>query len=263
MSLLNVLVVVAASAGLVQVMLTGQERALDRLSDTQDLVQARSLAEAGVTSVAVALRRDLVEAPESDHAGETWMQAAQDPIQFDFGTFAVTAEDLRGRLDLNALGPARLAELRVFASLLAQLDLPETLAAEIARAIAADGPIAALRDLERTGLSQEDLARLAPHVTALPTRYPVNLNAATEPLLAALFSNPAAARSLIARRKARGMLDRSDLAAFGLALPPLAGFTSDAFAVTASAAVGDSHSTLVRHILRDVETGEIVILPGY
>ena len=259
-SLLNVLVVVAAGAGLVQVMLTGQDRAIGRLAGANDAAQASALAEGGVASLATALRRDLLEAPDSDHAGEAWAEAAQEIITLDFGSFAVDVEDLRGRFDLNALGPGKLGELRVFGALLAQLDLPEVLAAQIAEIVANDGPLSAPGDLLRYGLSNADLARLADHVVTLGTRHPMNLNAVGEPLLAALLSNTAAARSLIARRTAKGFLDRSDLAALGLVQPPFSGFTSDAFMVRAMAEVGEARTILTRRILRDPEAGTIRII---
>ena len=261
-SLLNVLVVLAAGAGLVQAMLAGQERAVDRLAGAQDAAQVRALAEGGVTSMAVALRRDLSDAPEQDHLGEPWAQAAQEAITLEFGTYEIAAEDLRAKFDLNSLGPAKLAELRVFGALLTQLELPQSLALEIARVVAGQEPLSTPRDLERRGIAPADLARLAPFATALPTRHGINLNTADEPVLAALFANPAAARSLVARRRGRGALDRSDLAALGLVLPPLAGFTTDAVHVTATAEVGAARVQLTRIVLRDAETGEVRVIAG-
>ncbi|MGV6848186.1 MAG: general secretion pathway protein GspK [Marinibacterium sp.] len=261
-SLLNVLVVVAASAGLVQAMLTGQEGAVNRLGTTRDAAQARALARGGVMSVAVALRRDLKEAPETDHLAEPWAQAAQDAIAFDAGTYAVVIGDLRARFDLNALGPANLTELRVFGALLEQLDLPATLAPFIAAIIAEAGPLARPDDLIRHGVSRGDLARLTPHVTALGTRHPLNLNTADDVILTALFGNAVAAQNVLARRAAKGFVDRSDLAAFGLVAPPFGGFTSDAFEVAVTAQTGTARTRLTRHILRDAETGEMTILPA-
>ena len=94
-------------------MLTGQDRTLDRLATARDAAQARALADGGITSVAVALRRDSVMAPQSDHLSEPWALAAQETVTLEFGEFATRIDDLRGRFDLNALGPAKLAEARV------------------------------------------------------------------------------------------------------------------------------------------------------
>ncbi len=260
-SLLNVLVIVAAGTGLVQVMLGDQDRAIDRLTMAADRSQARALAEAGVSSMRVALRRDLRDAPDSDHRQEAWATSNQQVIRFEFGTYEVRSEDLRGRFDLNGLEASNLAQQRAFGQLLAVLDLPQTLGVEITRIVAETGPLQSPDILLSHGLSSADLSRLSPFVTALPVRHNVNINAASETLLSALFRNPAAARSLVARRDAKGFLDQSDLDAMGLALPPLAGFTSDAFRVTAAASVGEARHSRVRLILRDFETGQVWVRP--
>lgn len=261
-SLLNVLVVVAAGAGLVQIMLSGQETALERLAETNDLAQARSLAQSGVTSVAVALRRDLIESPDTDHFREPWALSRQEAIALEAGRFEISLEDARGRFDLNALSAGSLVETRVFSALLAVLDMPQSLAPQIARIIANEGPLASPTDLISRGLSEADVKKLAPHVTALEQRHPINLNTASEPVLAALFGNPAAARGLMGRRVAKGYLDRSDLAALGLLTPPLAGFTSDAFEVTVTAESGRARSVLKRRLLRDRDTGQVIDTAG-
>ena len=93
-------------------------------------------------------------------------------------------------------------------------------------------------------------------------QHAINLNTASELLIAALFANPAAARSLVGRRAGKGYLERSDLAALGLVLPPMAGFTSDAFRVSAEATVGDARRTSTRDVLRRPEGPGISILRG-
>ena len=258
-SLLNVLVVVAAGAGLVQVMVSDQESAVDHLSDQADISQAQALAHAGVTSVAVALRRDMQTAPDTDHLSEPWSKALQDAITFDFGQYIVNAEDLRGRFDLNALGPGKIVEQRVFAALLKQLDLPEALASTIADQIAQDGALAAPSDLLVRGISAADYTRLQPFVTALPKRHALNLNTVSQPLLAALLANPIAAETLASRRRAKGFLDRDDFKALGLTVPPMAGFTSDAFSTTVTASVAGARVRLSRQVLRDRDTGKVTI----
>ncbi|WP_299044373.1 type II secretion system protein GspK [uncultured Tateyamaria sp.] len=260
-SLLNVLAILAVGTGLVQVMLSDQDVALQRLASANDVAQAQSLARSGITSVAVTLRRDFGTAPLSDHPGEPWADAAQERIALDFGQYDVSIVDGRGMFDLNALHPAALAEQRVFAALLTILGLPETLAGQITQIITQNGPLRAPQDLVRLGIAQGDIDRLAPHVTATPVRGPMNLNTVTEPLMAALLSNPPAARGLIARRAAKGFLDASDLSALGVPLPPLAGFTSDVFDVTANASVGVARAALRRRLLRDPDSGAVQSIP--
>jgi general secretion pathway protein K len=112
-------------------------------------------------------------------------------------------------------------------------------------------------ELRLLGLSDADFERLRPFVIALPGRHPLNLNSVSEPLLTALLANPVATESLISRREAKGFLDHSDFASLGLAVPPMAGFTSDAFGVTATATVGTARYRLARQVLRDPESGQI------
>lgn len=260
-SLLNVLAVLAVGASLVQVMVQDQEIAIQRLAQDNDLAQARALAQGGVTSVAVALRRDFANAPDTDHLGEAWAQAAQDHITLDFGQFKVAIADARGKFDLNTLHPAAVAELRVFTALLAALDLPTALASPIAQAVAQEGPLASPEDLADHGIAQSDVERLLPNVTATKSRGTLNLNSVTPELMVALTRNPAAARGLLARRAAKGFLDQSDFAALGLPLPLLSGFTSDTYDVTVVASVADARSVLSRRLQRDPETGAVQNLP--
>lgn len=256
-SLLNVLAVVAVGASLVQVMLRDQDGSILRLEEATNAAQARALAQGGVTSVAVGLRRDAGENPESDHLNEAWAGAAQDRIVLDFGQFEVSITDARGKFDLNALQPAALAEVRLFKALLAALDLPNVLASQITQIAALHGPLTDPEVLLDHGIAPSDVKRLLPHVTATQTRGPLNLNSVSEPLMVALTRNPAAARVLIARRKGQGELTASDLAALGLLQPQLAGYTSHVFDVRALASVGNARAILVRRLVRDPDTGVV------
>lgn len=259
-SLLNVLVVVAAASGLVQVMLAGQQSAVSDLSRSQDVAQAEALARGGIASVAVALRRDMLDAPDVDHLKEDWAAAVQQKVTFDFGSFEVAVDDARGRFNLNSLTAGAFLEQRIFDGLLAALDLPETLSAQIIRSIQDEGTLRDTDELLRRGFSVADLTRLRPHVAALGTPGPINLNSATEPVLSAMFANPAAAQALVARRMATGQLTKQDLNALGLVPPTSGGFTSDAFDVVLHAEVGSARRTLKRRILRDADAGLLNIV---
>ncbi len=260
-SLLNVLVVVSIGAGLVQIMLSDQEHAIDHLAADRDVAQAQNPALSGVTSARVALRRDLIDAPHQDHAGEVWATAMQDVIALDEGSFEVLITDARGRFDLNALGATSLIEQRVFANLLSVLDLPQVLGPAIAQIVGRNGPLSAPVDLIKFGIAPEDVARLQPHVAAFASQGTVNLNSATEPVLSALLSNPNAARSLVARRSVKGYLDQSDLAALGVILPPLGGFTSDTFDVTSEARINTARRVIHRRLVRDSDTKSVRAFP--
>ena len=256
-SLLNVLAVLAVGTGLVQVMLRDQDTALERLERANNAVQAQALAQGGVTSVAVALRRDFVEAPGADHLNEPWALAVQERITLDFGQFEVSVRDVRGRFDLNALHPSDLGAQRVFAGLLSALDLPELLAGQIVQIVSQHGPLTHPEKVLDFGIADSDLDRLRPHITTTDAPAPLNLNSVTEPVLAALLRNPSVARGLIARRAAKGFLEPRDFAALGVAVPALSGFTSDAFDVDAVATVDGARAVLINRLYRDPDTGTV------
>ncbi|MEL6463991.1 MAG: hypothetical protein AAFQ58_03390 [Pseudomonadota bacterium] len=256
-SLLNVLTVIAVGAGLMQFMLRDQDLSVQGLESTNNAAQAQALARGGVTSVAVALRRDAQVSPEVDHLNEPWASAAQDKIALDFGQFEVSITDARGKFDLNALQPAALAEARLFTALLTALELPSVLASQITQVVSKHGPLTDPEVLLDHGIAASDVKRLIPHVTATQTPGPLNLNSVSEPLMVALTRNPAAARVLIARRKGAGELTANDLAALGLPQPQLAGYTSNVFDVRALASVGDARAVLMRRLVRDPDAGAV------
>ena len=107
MILVNVLVALALGAALVTLMLTSQDDAIDRARRAGAAAQAEALALGAETSVLVALRRDMVEAPETDSYGEPWAQAAQAEVELETGRFAVTIHDAQAGLDLNGLRDGR------------------------------------------------------------------------------------------------------------------------------------------------------------
>jgi general secretion pathway protein K len=260
-SLLNVLVVVAAGAGLVNLMLTRDSAAVDRVFLSRDAGQAFHLAAAGARAAQVALRRDLLAFPDKDHLLEPWASAAQTQIAIERGTFEVQIDDVCARFDLNWLTAGAFVERRVFRTLLISLDLPDALGDQISVIISIHGPLEHASDLVRFGVTRDVFARLEPVVSARQSRHPINVNTASEAVLAALFSNPVAARALVARRNGKGYLETSDLSALGLTLPPLAGYTSDTFDVRSVARVGNARGDHAIRVFRDADSGKTLSTP--
>ncbi|MBW4707423.1 type II secretion system minor pseudopilin GspK [Roseobacter sp. YSTF-M11] len=260
-ALVNVLMVMAVSAALVQAMLSTQETAIDRTIAARDRAQAFALAKGGVASLRSALRRDAQETPASDHLQEPWAQIAQEPVTFDFGTYSVRVSDAQGRFDLNGLQPGAIAHQRVFSALLEVLELPPDLGRQITEIVKAKGPLTSAASLRKFGIAPRLVEALDPYVTALPAGASINLNTAPEPVLAAVFANAVVARSLSARRMKQGFLTRDDLASLGLVQPALAGWRSDVFDVQVSAVVGQTSVGYDRRLLRDPKTGLITDLP--
>lgn len=260
--LVNVLVILAIAAGVVALMLNTQDRAVDRARQAANMAQAEALALAGEASVLVALRRDMIEGPETDHPGEPWAASLQQEVVLETGRFAVAVEDANARYDLNRLVARGIVDIQAFSRIAAAAGVDGAAVARVVAGLAQRGPIADPADLAALGLSPDQVDALTPHVTAFAgTEGQVNLNAAGPLVLGALLGDPAAAARLLLLRAEQGSLDPADLARVGVARPPASGFTSDVWDVTVlsevDGAVADLHSRLRRR--REGDVPEIVV----
>ncbi len=258
--LVNVLVVLAIAAGIVALMLTAQDRAIDRARQAANVAQARELALGAEASVMVALRRDMMEAPEADHLGEPWASVLQREAVLESGRFSVDVQDANARYDVNRLAERRIADVQAFSRIAAAAGLEGPAAARVVSGLAERGPLADASELTSLGLSEEEAALLAPHVTAMaPPEGAINLNAAGPLILGALLGDARAAEMLMRRRAERGFLDAADLARAGVVMPPGSGFTSDAWDVTAVSEVDGAVVELRSRLRRDAR-GEAPIV---
>lgn len=258
MILVNVLVALALGAALVTLMLTSQDDAIDRARRAGAAAQAEALALGAETSVLVALRRDAEEAPETDHFGEPWAQAAQAEVELETGRFAVTIHDAQAGLDLNGLTAGGLAQAQDLARLVAELELPPETADRIAATMRERGPLLRLDQIEE--LDADTAARLAPFVSFLSRPGPVNLNTADPLLMGALLGNPTAARRLAALRERNGVLTRQDLLDLGLIPTGNVGFHSDNWDVSVLATVDDVSVTLTSRLVRENDAGRVEVI---
>lgn len=158
------------------------------------------------------LAQDLADSQETDHLGEDWATALQ-PLPIEGGTIAGRLEDLQGRFNLNnVLDPLGLAQ---FERLLRLLDLDPQLAqvvvdwlddddrsnfpvgAEDDTYTALTPPYFAANTLVTTpselmaveGFDRDSYAALAPYVAALPRGTDINVNTASNVVLASLSDN--------------------------------------------------------------------------
>lgn len=256
--LVNVLVALALGATLVMLMLTSQDGAIDRARRASAASQAEALALGAETSVLLALRRDMVEAPEADHLGEPWAQAAQAETVLETGRFAVTIRDAQGGLDLNGLRAGGLAQAAVLAALVAELDLPAATADRIAAALRGGPPLLRLDQVE--GLDAEARRRLAPYVSFLPRPAPVNLNSADPLLMGALLGNRTAARRLADLRERNGVLVAQDLLDVGIVAGGGTGFVSDVWDVDILAEVDGVAVALTSRLVRQRRPGRVEVI---
>ena len=259
MILVNIVSLVALASALVALMITAQTTALDRSLRFRQASQAAVLARAGEISAAIALRRDMSEAPGSDHLGEAWTAVTDREVPIEGGTFTLTATDAQSRFNLNSLGQAAFADAQI-AQLAASLQLPPDIAQQIAASVRERGPLLRLAQLREFGVEDEVIARLATLVTTLPQPTDINLNTASEELIALLTGNPAGARMLVAQRARAGFVTSEDLAALQLPRPPGTGFTSNYYWVRTTVRIADTQQTLTSLLHRRVEDGRPQVL---
>lgn len=161
------------------------------------------------------LRQDLVDSPDSDHLGEIWASQI-DPLPVEGGFIYGQVEDLQGRFNLNNLvtlsGEEDEVMLAQFERLLDLLEIDPSLAGAVVDWLdpdidmrfpvggedeayaqtdpqyrTANGMITTPSELMAiTGFAPEFYRRLAPYVTALPVGTRLNVNTASEVVLASL-----------------------------------------------------------------------------
>ena len=262
MILVNILAIVALASAILALMLGDQETAVDRSLRFREASQAAALARAGEASAAVALRRDAIEAPQTDHLREPWAQVVDRNASIRGGTFTLSVTDAQARFNLNNLGQGGAFSAVALTPVAAALQIDPALLARIGEAIQANGPLLRLSQLRELGVDDATLARLAPLVTTLPDATSVNVNTASEELLALLTGSPAAARMLIAQRARTGFISQEDIAALNVSLPPGVGFTSSHFWVRTTVTIGDTAQTLTSLVARRMKDGrpEVVTL---
>jgi general secretion pathway protein K len=230
------------------------------------------------------LRQDLVDSPDSDHLGEEWAIELP-PLPVDGGTIAGRLEDLQGRFNLNNLVGADGRENQLarqqFERLLALLDLDPGLAGAVVDWLDPDtelrfptgGEDVVYSDAEppyRTansmitspselmaiaGFDRESYQRLAPYVTVLPRGTKLNVNTASEVVLASLSEDIdlGMAASLVEERAGANFID-IDATFEGLVeadvLQQIDGVTEH-FLLTATVTLGSNQLTMRSVLQRD------------
>jgi len=252
--LVNVLVALALGAAIIVLMFTSQENLMDRTRRAAAVTQAQALALGAEASILVALRRDMIDAPEGDHFAERWAQAAQDEVVLATGKFSITLSDARGRFDLNSLSLGGLAQQQIFARLSTTIGLSDRAALTISQHLVQRGSVRNLSEID--GLDPADRDMLKPYVSLLTTRRPLNVNTAEETVLAAVLGSVSSARQLIKLRARNGFLTKADLAEAGVVVLNGVGFTSDVFDVTSTAEVDATTVVLSSRIIRNTKLGK-------
>ena len=133
MILVNVLMFVAIASGLVLLMISREELALDRSLRGREAARAAAIVRGGELSAISALRKDAKEAPDADHAGERWASIGAQGVAIDGGSFDLAVSDAEGRFNVNSLRSGEVASVLLFQKLAAIAGLDE---AQVTEAIA-------------------------------------------------------------------------------------------------------------------------------
>jgi general secretion pathway protein K len=230
------------------------------------------------------LRQDLVDSPNSDNLSEQWAIELP-PLPVDGGTITGRLEDLQGRFNvnnlLNADGTENPLARKQFERLLALLEIDPALAGavvdwldpdtdmrfpsggeDVAYAGAdppyrtANGTITSISELMAvTGFDREIYARIAPYLAALPIGTNLNVNTASDVVLASLSDDIdiATAGALVEERAGAEFPD-IDATFEGLVEPDVLqeiDGVSEHFLLTATVALGTNQLTMRSILQRD------------
>jgi general secretion pathway protein K len=257
-----------------------QRRAEAALAADQGLLYVQG-AEAWAADI---LRQDLVDSPEADHLGEEWAIELP-PLPVDGGAIQGRLEDLQGRFNLNNLvardGTENQLARKEFERLLALVEVDPALAGAVVDWLdpdtdlrfptggedvvysssdppyrTANSMITSVSELLAiSGIDRESYARLAPYLAALPQGTKLNVNTASEVLLASLSDNIdiGTAESLVEQRAGAEFLDIDDTFA-GLVEPDVLQTidgVSEHFLLTATVTLGTNQLTMRSVLQRD------------
>lgn len=276
----------------------GTEAALDlrRTGGLGSLNQAWHVALGAEAWAAEVLRQDLQDS-QRDELSEAWAQPLP-PLPIDGGTIEGGLEDMQGRFNLNSLlladGTIDEAAFERFQRLLQLAGVDTRFAGALADWLdadtverfpdgaedgvylaqvpgyrAANGPVTTpLELLALPGFSLDDLARLRPHVAALPAGTTINVCTATALVLAALVEGGTdfGDADALARNRVDGCFPLlEDLRATldderYQALAPLIGESSSWFRATSVVSIGTSQLTLYSLLERNSAGGVRTVL---
>jgi|GEM_PF-1301635 len=246
--LINVLVILSIASIVVFLMLTSQDVSLRRAQSMAAATAADALARGAEASAVTALRRDMINAPDTDNYAEPWAQVAQQEAGLSTGRFSVRIRDAQAKLNLTRLAGGAQVEVEALLRVLAELEISRADGVRIAAEIAGRPGLKNLSDLR--SISAETINALSPFVDFLPATATLNLNTAAPLLLRAVLNNRSAALRLESMRGSAGLLTPKDLERVGAVQPALTGFTSQNFDIDILAEVDDIVVNLHSRIAR-------------
>ncbi len=208
LALISVLLIFAIVAVLAGAMIERQSLDIQRSGNLQALQQARAYSSGIEYAVRSGLRMDYDNNPDVDHPEEEWAKPHTYPLQP--GTAEIQIIDAQSRFNLNGLHKTatdRPAQIQRFKNLLDELGLEQAIADHTQKFmdedsqvdndyLSAEVPYRASYNLFKhpselllvQGVDAETYRKLIPYITALPVKAALNVNTASNKVLAALSS---------------------------------------------------------------------------
>jgi general secretion pathway protein K len=288
-AVLTAVLVVAVAASVATFMLAQQSAMIDQVTLLASRAQADLYADAGLDWARGVLAEDGRRAGTIDHLGESWAQPIVGlPVERAIVAGAIVDE--QGKFNLNNLAMRNDIDVKILRRILESVGLAPDLADAVRDWIDADddlfGPggaenayylsrarpyraanqrIAQVEELLRVrGFDAAALARLRPHVTALPAtgRTTVNVNTASEVVLDAVFEGKVprdAIAARIAQRRAKPLQSAADIAQWAARAEPRVlselAVRSDYFSVRVQVAQDDVEVATDALLQRDPQRG--------
>ena len=229
--LVTALLIVAIVAATAAYLSLGQHLWLRQMQNLTERTQADAMRHAALEWIGVLLMRELKDG-NVDHLGEVWAKELP-PLPYEGGVIKASVSDATARFNLNNLvkgGQASIPDIAAFQKLLRFLELNPVLAEALVDWIDADSntraggaedleylnverpyraanqPLTSIDELRLIrGFTPEAVEKLRPHVAVLPEGTGVNLNTASNIVLAAVFPDmaPSQAEAIVKAREAK------------------------------------------------------------
>jgi general secretion pathway protein K len=207
LALINALLVVAALSAVAVLLLQRAEGSRGRLSDTQEVAQARANLDGFETLLISLLDADRQNGP-ADHLKEAWAQKNYS-VQIGEGQVSGTIRDMQGKFNLNWLveGEAEFA-LEAFKKLMQGMGQKDNLRLAIEEWVSENGPdnqstyrnrplgltprggtLEVLDELRLvSGMTSKKFTKIERFLAVYPTELPVNVNTASLTVLQAFMT---------------------------------------------------------------------------
>ncbi len=240
LALITAMLVFSIVAAISAYLILGQQVWLRQTQNLFDRNRADSMRHAGLDWIAMLLTRDAKD-NTTDHLGEAWA-TSYPPLPFEGGTMTVAITDAQSRFNLNNLvlanGQRDVNQVNAFRRLLQSLALDPALAEAVVDWIDADStpsaggaedneylsmptpyraanqPLTSVDELRLIkGFDAKTVEKLRAYVVALPGTTAININTASEFVIAAAFTDmsPAIVKQFIAGRETEPFKDLSRL----------------------------------------------------